>query len=166
MVRHVLRDLSPQTTVCYLSGLQHDTQYKALTALCETLTGAKFKTGYHTAQLYTAFMQSLADYDLVIILDDIDFLLLIDGSDFLYYLSRIDHQLAADSYNTKVKARSRVFLNPRINCGSSSFVNRSSRVTFVLNTEVVFSTTGGFVQTGSVELPLRISREANVEREA
>lgn len=94
LVRHALRDLPPQPTVCYLSCLQHDTQYKALTALCETLTGESFKTGYHTTQLISAFTQSLTDHDLVIVLDDIEFLLLNDGCDFLYYLSRIDHQLA------------------------------------------------------------------------
>ena len=94
LVRHALRDLAPHTTVCYLSGIHHDTQYKVLTALCETLTGTEFTTGYHTGQLYTAFTQALADHDLVIVLDDIDFLLLNDGSDFLYFLSRIDHQVA------------------------------------------------------------------------
>lgn len=94
LVRHALRDLASPTTVCYLSGLHHDTQYKVLAALCETLTGTEFSTGYHAAQLYTAFTQSLADQDLVIVLDDIGFLLLNDGSDFLYFLSRIDHQLA------------------------------------------------------------------------
>lgn len=94
LVRHALRDLAPHTTVCYLSGRHHDTQYKVLAALCETLTGDKFTTGYHTAQLYTAFTRSLADHDLVIVLDDIDFLLLNDGSDLLYYLSRLDPQYA------------------------------------------------------------------------
>ena len=93
LVRHALRDLAPDTTICYLSCLHTNTQYKVLTALCETLTGTEFSTGYHTAQLYTAFTQALADHDPIIVLDDIDFLLLNNGSDFLYFLSRIDHQV-------------------------------------------------------------------------
>lgn len=90
LTQHVLRDHSTRTTVCSLSCIQHDTQYKALSALCAALTSDDITTGYHTAQLYTALTNALVDHDLVIVLDDIEFLLLNDGSDLLYTLSRLD----------------------------------------------------------------------------
>lgn len=90
LVRHALHALPAETTVCFLSCLQLDTQYKVLTALCATLTDRDISTGYHTAQLYSVLTETVADQELVIVLDDIDFLLENDGNELLYTLSRLE----------------------------------------------------------------------------
>lgn len=92
VTRHVIDTLSPQTTVCYVSCLHHDTQYKVLRTLYETITGKELPTGFHTTQLYNAVTEALPSNDFLLVLDDVDFLLLNDGDTLLYVLSRMTHQ--------------------------------------------------------------------------
>ena len=92
LTQHALQELPDQTTVCSLSCITHNTQYKVLNALYGALTGGELSSGYHTAQLTNAITEALPDHDLVLVLDDIDFLLLNDGNDLLYFLSRLDQQ--------------------------------------------------------------------------
>ncbi|QLG61903.1 Cdc6/Cdc18 family protein [Halorarum salinum] len=92
LTRHAVRVLPERTTVCRLTCIQYDIQYRVLTALCNAVTDSDFRTGYHTAQLTSALTDALADQDLVVVLDDIDFLLLNDGTDLLYSLSRLPQQ--------------------------------------------------------------------------
>lgn len=90
----VLNDLSSNYTTCYLSCLNHDTQYKVLKKLCSRLTGVDVGSGYHTAQLKQHIEDTLTDQPTVIVLDELDFVLENDGTDLLYYLSRMEQNHA------------------------------------------------------------------------
>lgn len=90
LTKHILADTTDAAT-CYISCIEHDTQYKALTRLVDTLTGTEIGSGYHTAQLQDLVADLVAEHPLTVILDDIDFLIAHDDSDLLYFLSRLDH---------------------------------------------------------------------------
>lgn len=92
LTHHALRAVPERTTVCFLSGITNNTQYKVLNALYRALTGDELASGYHTAQLTNGIVEALPDNDVVLVLDDVDFLLLNDGTDLLYFLSRLDQQ--------------------------------------------------------------------------
>jgi orc1/cdc6 family replication initiation protein len=86
----VLDDLPNEIQTVYLTGMEHDTQYKVLERLAAELTGEELGSGYHTSDLQHQIEDHLYDTTAVVVLDEVDFLLENDGNDLLYYLSRID----------------------------------------------------------------------------
>lgn len=86
----VLEELPSSNTMCYISGIEADTQYQVLLELCNQLTETRFQPGYHPAQLINRATAALAKQNVVVVLDDAEFLLQNDGSTLLYSLSRLD----------------------------------------------------------------------------
>jgi len=105
--------------VCYISCLDHDTEYQVLKKLLEELTKSPMSTGHHTSDLHRELVDELVVRDLVVILDDVGFLLLNDGEDLLYALSRMENspQLLTISTGTEqlqeqIEARTYSSLRP------------------------------------------------------
>ena len=90
LLRRFLTTFPPTFTTCYLSGLQQNTQYKALERLYQRLTGTELGTGFHVADIQRR-LQDQITLPTVIVLDEIDFLLLNDGDDLLYFLTRLEN---------------------------------------------------------------------------
>lgn len=90
VIKKILKEVGLKT--CYVSCLEHNTQYKALRQIITQLSGRSTETGHHTAELQRKVEENVAVMDTVIILDELDFLLLNDGEDLLYFLSRLDNQ--------------------------------------------------------------------------
>lgn len=108
------------TRCCYVSGLEYDTQYKALKAVLEQLTEESVSTGHHTSELQRQLEDQLDVLDPVVVLDDLDFLLLNDGDDLLYFLSRLPNPpqivvvtSGSDELRNRVESRTYSTLQPR-----------------------------------------------------
>lgn len=88
---HLLENQFSSADTVYISCLDADSQYKALTQLCAYTAGDEPKAGLHTSELKLTFEQHIdSERPTIVVLDEIDFLLANDGDDLLYYLSRID----------------------------------------------------------------------------
>lgn len=118
LVKKKLQGLDRKT--CYISCLEHDTQYKVLQELVSQLTEKEVASGYHTSQLHRKIEEHSEVFDLVLVLDEFDFLLLNDGDDLLYVLSRLGNQtrIVCITANTvelekQVEARTYSSLHPR-----------------------------------------------------
>ena len=90
LLQRFLTTFPPTVTTCYLTGIRHDTQYKALERLYQQLTGTELGTGHHVADVQR-LIQEQVTLPTVIVLDEIDFLLLNDGDDLLYFLTRLEN---------------------------------------------------------------------------
>lgn len=90
LLQRFLTTFPATVTTCYLSGIQFNTQYKALERLYQLLTGTELGTGHHVADVQRLIEEEVT-LPTVIVLDEIDFLLLNDGDDLLYYLTRLDN---------------------------------------------------------------------------
>lgn len=88
LARKLLEDLDGKT--CYVSCLEHDTQYKVLQEVMAQLS-EDIGTGYHTSELQRKFEEHTEVFDVTVVLDELDLLLLNDGDDLLYYLSRLNN---------------------------------------------------------------------------
>lgn len=86
-VKKAVTDVEART--CYLSCIEHDTQYQVLREVLRQLTKEPVSTGHHTSELQRQLKKQVEVLDTVIILDELDFLLLNDGDDLLYFLSRL-----------------------------------------------------------------------------
>lgn len=97
---------------CYISCIEHDTQYQALREILQQLTREAVATGHHTSELQRRLKEQFEALDTTLVLDDLDFLLLNDGNDLLYYLSRLSDgpQIVTISANTQ---ELREMLEPR-----------------------------------------------------
>lgn len=89
--RRALENVSQISDYHLLDCTRHDTQYKILIELAETLEGKELASGYHSAQLQDLVAESIANRRLILVLDEIDFLLENDASDLLYFLTRLNH---------------------------------------------------------------------------
>lgn len=88
-----LADSSPDSAdACYLNCTTHETQYKALIALCSHFSGQEIKTGQHTSQLQNQLREITSGEETIIVLDEVDFLLENDGNELIYFLSRMHGQ--------------------------------------------------------------------------
>jgi len=83
-----LNQLSNDINTCYIDCRKHDTQYKALKQILQSLTNEQIQSGYHTSDLQRRLENKTGAIHTVIVLDEIDFLLHNDGEDLLYHLSR------------------------------------------------------------------------------
>lgn len=90
LLRQFLTTFPPTFTTCYLSGIPHNTQYKALERLYQQLTGTELGTGHHVADVQRRIAEQVT-LPTVIVLDDIEFILLEDGDDLLYFLTRLEN---------------------------------------------------------------------------
>lgn len=90
LLRCFLTTFPPTVTTFYLSGIEHNTEYKALERLYQLLTGTKLGTGHRAADLQRQIHEQVT-LPTVIVLDEIDFLLLNDGDDLLYFLTRLEN---------------------------------------------------------------------------
>jgi len=90
LLQRFLATFPPTVTTCYISGIPHDTQYKALERLYQQLTGTKLGTGHHVADIQRRIRDHLT-LSTVIVIDELDFLLENDGDDLLYFLTRLDN---------------------------------------------------------------------------
>jgi len=90
LVKQFLTTFPSTVTTCYISGRNHDTEYKVLEKLLQQLIGEKTGTGHHVADLQRR-LQKAVNLKTVIALDELDFLLLQDGDDLLYFLSRLEN---------------------------------------------------------------------------
>ncbi|MXR52399.1 AAA family ATPase [Halovenus sp. WSH3] len=90
LVRKALDESEART--CYISGLKHRTQYKALQEILSQLTRDEVSSGYHTSELQRKIEEHTEVMDIVVVLDELDFLLLNDGEDLLYFLSRLPNR--------------------------------------------------------------------------
>lgn len=90
LLRRFLTTFPPTFTTCYLSGIPHDTQYKALERLYQQLTGTALGTGHHVADVQRRIAEQVT-LPTVIVLDDLEFILLKDGDDLLYFLTRLEN---------------------------------------------------------------------------
>lgn len=89
LLLHVLDQLPEKTDTCYVSCEKHDTQYKALQQLYESISGKAVPEGYHTSDLQRRIERKTGIVQRVVVLDEVEFLLQNDGNDLLYFLSRI-----------------------------------------------------------------------------
>jgi cell division control protein 6 len=89
LVKKYLEDLDGKA--CYISCLEHDTQYKILQQLVSQLTHDSIQTGHHTSELQRKVEEHTDVLDFTVVLDELDFLLLNDGDDLLYFLSRLNN---------------------------------------------------------------------------
>lgn len=89
LLLHVLEQLSGKTDTCYVSCEKHDTQYKALQQLYESISGETVPDGYHTSDLQRRIERKTGVIQRVVVLDEVEFLLRNDGDDLLYFLSRV-----------------------------------------------------------------------------
>lgn len=87
LARKLLEELDGQK--CFISCLEHNTQYKILQELMAQLS-EDIGTGYHTSELQRKFEEHTEVLDVTVVLDELDLLLLNDGDDLLYFLSRLD----------------------------------------------------------------------------
>jgi len=87
VVRKALEEAEART--CYVSCLEHDTQYKALKQILSQLSREEIESGHHTSELHRKVEEHTEVMDVVIVLDELDFLLLNDGEDLLYFLTRV-----------------------------------------------------------------------------
>ncbi len=90
LLQRFLTTFPPTVTTIYLSGIDHDTEYKALERLYQQLTGTQLGTGHRAADLQRLIKEQLT-LPTVIVLDEIDFLLLNDGDDLLYFFTRLEN---------------------------------------------------------------------------
>lgn len=90
LLQRFLTTFPPTVTTCYLSGIPHDTQYKALERLYQQLTGTELGTGHHVADIQRRIREHLT-LSTIIIIDEVDFLLANDGDDLLYFLTRLEN---------------------------------------------------------------------------
>lgn len=89
ILRQFLETLPATVTTCYLSGISHNTQYKALEHLYTQLSGTKLGPGHHVAEIQRRIDEQTT-LPTIIVLDEVDFLLRNDGDDLLYFLTRLD----------------------------------------------------------------------------
>ena len=87
LARKLLEDIDGRK--CFISCLEHNTQYKILQELMAQLS-EDIGTGYHTSELQRKFEEHTEVLDVTVVLDELDLLLLNDGDDLLYFLSRLD----------------------------------------------------------------------------
>jgi orc1/cdc6 family replication initiation protein len=81
-----------EVNTCYISCIEHDTEYKALRQIISQLTNEQIESGHHTSELQRRVKDHVEVMDTVIVLDELDFLLLKGGEDLLYFLSRLPNQ--------------------------------------------------------------------------
>lgn len=81
------------TNSCYISCLEHDTQYKVLKQILGKVGRESTASGHHTSKLQRQLENQIDILETLIVLDDLDFLLLNDADDLLYFLSRLDTDL-------------------------------------------------------------------------
>jgi orc1/cdc6 family replication initiation protein len=118
LTRKYLEDLDGRT--CYISCLEHDTQYKALQEFVAQLSHDPVQTGHHTSELQRKVEEHTEVLEVTVVLDELDFLLLNDGDDLLYFLSRLSNPLRIISITSntedlkeRIEPRTYSSLHPR-----------------------------------------------------
>lgn len=119
LVLKQLNQLPDSVATCYIPCHRHDTEYKALKQLYETVTDDQISSGHHTAALKREIGKRTTEIGVVIVLDELDFLMLNDGDDLLYYLSRTNEfntvliSANHDNINDCIEERTQSSLQPR-----------------------------------------------------